>query len=64
MNNMANKKTENTSLMSGVMAWRNIWRNRLRSWVIIIAVALGIWAAIFMTGFAQGMVTWNGRKQY
>ncbi|HMQ49722.1 MAG TPA: ABC transporter permease [Saprospiraceae bacterium] len=38
------------------MAWRNIWRNPTRSWVVIGAIALGIWAAIAMTGFATGMM--------
>ncbi len=39
-----------------IMAWRNIWRNPTRSWVVIAAIALGIWAAIFMSGFATGMM--------
>jgi len=38
------------------LAWRNIWRNPTRSWVVIVAIALGIWAAIFMSGFATGMI--------
>ncbi len=38
------------------MAWRNIWRNPTRSWVVIGAIAIGIWAALFMSGFATGMV--------
>ena len=38
------------------MSWRNIWRNRTRSLVVITAIALGIWAAMFMSGFATGMV--------
>lgn len=38
------------------LAWRNIWRNPTRSFVVIGAVAIGIWAAIFMSGFATGMV--------
>ncbi len=42
--------------MIQIMAWRNIWRNPTRSWVVIIAIALGIWAAIFMGGFATGMI--------
>jgi putative ABC transport system permease protein len=42
--------------MIQLMAWRNIWRNPTRSWVVIIAIALGIWAAIFMGGFATGMI--------
>jgi putative ABC transport system permease protein len=38
------------------MSWRNIWRNPTRSLVVMGAVALGIWAAIFMSGFATGMI--------
>jgi len=38
------------------MSWRNIWRSRTRSLVVIAAIALGIWAAMFMSGFATGMV--------
>lgn len=38
------------------IAWRNVWRNPLRSFVVIGAIALGVWAGIFMTGFATGMM--------
>jgi ABC-type lipoprotein release transport system permease subunit len=38
------------------LAWRNIWRNKTRSLVIITAVALGIIASLFLDAFAQGMV--------
>lgn len=38
------------------MAWRNIWRNTTRSLVVIGAVAIGIWAAISLSGFAAGMM--------
>lgn len=37
------------------IAWRNIWRNKRRSLVVITAIALGIWSIIFITGFADGM---------
>ena len=39
------------------MAWRNIWRSPWRSSVVIIAMALGIWAGIFTIGLTQGMNT-------
>lgn len=39
-----------------MLAWRNIWRNKTRSLVVIAAIALGIWAAIIMTGLATGMM--------
>lgn len=37
------------------IAWRNIWRNPSRSLLVIVAIALGIWAAMFMSGFASGL---------
>lgn len=39
-----------------LMAWRNIWRSRTRTLVVIGAIALGVWAALFMSGFATGMM--------
>ncbi len=37
------------------IAWRNVWRNKLRSTVIISATALGICAGIFSAAFYSGM---------
>ena len=37
------------------IAWRNIWRNPTRSLVIILAIAIGLWAAIFLLAFSWGM---------
>lgn len=42
--------------MLTTIAWRNIWRSRTRSLVVIGAVVLGIWALIFMISFTVGMV--------
>lgn len=42
--------------MIPILAWRNIWRNPSRSMVVILAIAVGIWADLFVTGFALGMV--------
>ena len=42
--------------MIRTLAWRNVWRNPTRSLVVIGAIAMGIWAAIFMSGFATGMM--------
>ncbi len=36
------------------IAWRNIWRNHLRSLVVMVALALGIGAAIFLISFSWG----------
>lgn len=42
------------------IAWRNIWRNRRRSWVLITAIAVGVFCFVgsmtFMDGFSIQMV--------
>ncbi len=38
------------------VAWRNIWRNKTRSLVVIFAIALGLWAGTFATAFVYGMM--------
>ncbi|ULQ55545.1 ABC transporter permease [Flavihumibacter rivuli] len=38
-----------------VIAWRNIWRNPLRSLTIIGSVMIGLWAGIFILAFFRGM---------
>lgn len=38
------------------VAWRNIWRHKVRSLVVIIAIALGLWAGVFSSAFTQGMM--------
>lgn len=38
------------------IAWRNIWRSRTRSLVVLGAISLGIWALIFLLSFSRGMV--------
>jgi len=37
------------------IAWRNIWRNRLRSIIVICSIMLGIWAGVFVNGFSYGL---------
>ncbi|UBM60358.1 ABC transporter permease [Marinilongibacter aquaticus] len=37
------------------IAWRNIWRNKTRSLIVIVAIMLGLWAGVFLTGFSWGM---------
>lgn len=44
-----------------ILAWRNMWRNKLRSVVIITAVTLGIFSGIFFIAFSYGMM--NDRVQ-
>lgn len=38
------------------MAWRNIWRNKLRSSVVIMAVTIGLFGGLAATGIMKGMV--------
>lgn len=40
-----------------LMAWRNIWRNKMRSIVIILSIALGLFAGIAVLALYKGMMT-------
>jgi len=37
------------------LSWRNIWRNKVRSLVIIFSIALGIFAGVAATAFMKGL---------
>ena len=37
------------------IAWRNIWRNKSRSLVVISSIIIGVWAGIFILSFAWGL---------
>jgi ABC-type lipoprotein release transport system permease subunit len=37
------------------IAWRNIWRNKLRSSVVILSIAIGLWAGVFTMALMNGM---------
>ncbi|MCF4101573.1 FtsX-like permease family protein [Gillisia sp. M10.2A] len=37
------------------IAWRNIWRNKARSLVVISSIIIGVWAGIFILSFSWGM---------
>lgn len=41
--------------MIATIAWRNVWRSRTRSLVVILAIMLGLWGGIFSYAFMQGM---------
>lgn len=43
------------------IAWRNLFRNRLRSFVIMAAIALGICVGIFFLAFSWGLMDQRGR---
>ncbi len=38
------------------IAWQNLWRNPLRSIVIILSMMTGLWAGAFIIGFFKGMI--------
>jgi len=38
------------------LAWRNLWRNYRRTIIMLLAIAVGVWAMIFMTALLRGMV--------
>ncbi len=38
------------------ISWRNIWRHKARSFVLIAAIALGLWAGVFASAFVMGMM--------
>jgi len=44
-----------------IIAWRNIWRNKLRSFVVIVSVSLGLVGGIFSMAMMYGMI--NQRVQ-
>ncbi len=37
------------------IAWRNVWRNKVRSLILLSSIAMGIWAGIFILSFSWGM---------
>lgn len=41
--------------MLTTIAWKNIWRNKRRSIIMISAIAVGLWGAVFAVGIFSGM---------
>ena len=37
------------------LAWRNLWRNYRRTLIMLLAIALGVWAMILMSALMRGM---------
>ncbi len=37
------------------LAWKNIWRNKRRSFILITAAALGLWGGVFTIAMMNGM---------
>ena len=38
------------------LGWRNLWRNKRRTGIMLAAIVVGAWAMIFVTAFTRGMV--------
>tara|TARA_R110002050_G_scaffold11122_2_gene37821 strand:+ start:22849 stop:24063 length:1215 start_codon:yes stop_codon:yes gene_type:complete len=38
------------------IAWRNVWRNKSRSLIVISSIAVGVWALVAGTGFMNGFM--------
>lgn len=38
------------------ISWRNVWRNKARSIVIILAVGFGLWGGVFATALINGVL--------
>lgn len=39
-----------------LFAWKNIWRNKVRSIIILTAIAIGLFGGLFSSAFLNGMV--------
>lgn len=38
------------------MAWRNIFRNKRRTFVILTAIVIGVWCMLFLSALTRGMI--------
>lgn len=43
--------------MKLIIAWRNLWRHKRRTAVILFAMIVGVWAMVFFSAFMRGMMT-------
>ena len=48
--------------MIAQIAYRNIWRNKLRTWVLILAIAIGIWGGLLVIALAKGLTQMRQQK--
>ncbi len=39
-----------------LLAWRNIWRNKMRSFIIMLSIAIGLFAGIAVLALYKGMI--------
>jgi len=42
-------------MMMLILAWKNIWRNKKRSLIVVVATAVGLTAGLFYVGFVTAM---------
>jgi putative ABC transport system permease protein len=42
-----------------LMAWRNIWRNKTRSLLVMLSVVIGLWAGLVTMSFVRGLYAQN-----
>ncbi len=40
-----------------LLGWRNLWRHKRRSWVVISSVSLGLYCILLTIGFMNGMIS-------
>jgi len=38
------------------LAWRNVWRNHVRSLVVVLAIAVGLFGTLFVAAISRGMI--------
>lgn len=38
------------------LAWRNLWRNSRRTWIMLVAIVVGVWAMILFSAMMRGML--------
>src|SRR5690349_10825250 len=37
------------------IAWRNVWRHKTRSLVIVLSVMIGLWSGLFLQAYVNGI---------
>lgn len=38
------------------LAWRNLWRHKRRTYIMLVAISLGTWFMLFTAAFVRGMI--------
>ncbi len=42
-----------------LLAWKNVWRNKLRSLIVILSIVIGLLGGLFYLAFSNGMVQYQ-----